>query len=544
MNQRSGIFFSMGTALLSALFCCYLLGMAAILCFGHIGEWVFPCSLLLGGAISWLLSEDTPVSKLDALAGALLIVALSILATSFLVDFGYDGILYHQQMAAELADGWDMLRNPHAISHSSSDAWVICYAKGMELTGASVCATFGGISVMRTPNLMLISASAFLLYDFLCRLAPQSSRMMRVAVAIAVTGNTVGVTQCLSTYNDYPLYYYILLTIIFSCYASKCLKASGRLISYIFIGGVTVMAIATKFNAFFYQGVAIFFIILWQLLHRRFKQSMWLAMTGIFALITGLLLAWNPYVTNTLEYGNPLYPLFGDGAVDIMAWNTPDYFTDNRFLNFAISMFRFGVPYVDNRCGMFGPTFPIMLAISAGAFIAWRKRLNPVYAYAAVCALISVFFIRDTWWVRYFPQLYISGVAATVALLPFDTTFRRMRICLICILACAYINIGIAAAAVGKQLMLKMQQVHYIEMEYKGREVSVARDLPQFHRYLLELGITPVAAEENEIVKGVSIRILFPDNHCAVILATPEESCRFVEYGRTRNIDFQQYLAE
>lgn len=544
MSRRFGIYFSIGTALLSALFGCYVLGMASILCFRHVGQWVFPCSLLLGGVISWILSEDSPIRKIDALAGALLIVALSLLVTSSLIDFGYDGILYHQQMTAELADGWDMLRNPHDITHSSSDVWVTCYAKGMELTGATVCATFGGVSVMRTPNLMLIFASAFLLYDFLCRLAPQSSRVLRVAVTIAVIGNTVGVSQCLSTYNDYPLYYYILLTIIFSCYASKCPKTFTRVASYLFIGGITVLAIATKFNAFFYQGVAIFFIILWQLFHRRYKQAIWLALTGICALIIGVILAWNPYVINTLEYGNSLYPLFGEGSVDIMAWNTPDYYTNNRFLNFAISLFRFGVPYVDNRCGMFGPTFPIMLAISAGVFIAWRKRLNPVYAYAAVCALLSVFFIRDTWWVRYFPQFYISGVAATVALLPFAAGFRRMRICLICILACAYINIGIAAAAVGKQMMLKMKQVHFIEKEYKGREVRVARDLPHFHRYLLELGITPVSADEDEIEKGVSIRMFFPDNHCAVILATPEESRRFVEYGRTRNIDFQQYLAE
>jgi hypothetical protein len=365
-------------------------------------------------------------------------------------DLSYDGQAYHQEAVIHLADGWNPFYDkplgeqgiPYAI-------WIDHYAKASEICAAVLYAVTGKIEFSKVFNFLLILGSFFLSFSALY--ACQPKKWVRSAViALLLACNPVSIYQSLSFYVDGQLGSLLL-----------CLVALGILIylesNFYVIGGFSLcllLAMNNKFTAIAYAGILCVGLILALYItqkHALLKKLLIILSTT--AVIGTLILGFNPYVTNTVKYHNPFFPLAGEDSRDVVAAFTPISFsTLNRFEQATVSYFskseenstdrdttilkkpftfnsaelqNYGAP--DTAIGGFGPLFSgaivLSLIILIMAFLFNIPRTLVVFGLLAIM-LASVFINYAAWWARYVPHLWI--VPLIIALLGFSFEQRKV----------------------------------------------------------------------------------------------------------------------
>lgn len=154
----------------------------------------------------------------------------------------------------------------------------------------------------------------------------------------------------------------------------------------------------------------------------------------MIVLFSVCLVGYSPYITNIIDDGNPLYPLYGKGSVDIMTNNQPKSFAEmNSIEKLTISLFskvdnininvdrepELKIPFtvtaeeiqqcsVDTRISGYGPWFSGILLITRFVlFIKFivslkEKKLQNVYfvGFMFLCVILMLFFTGN-WWARY-----------------------------------------------------------------------------------------------------------------------------------------------
>lgn len=172
-----------------------------------------------------------------------------------------------------------------------------------------------------------------------------------------------------------------------------------------------ILAIGTKFNAFFMEGVVIACSVLaFYIFNRKNIIKKFCLNAVIVGIFGAAFIAYHPYVTNFVFTHNPLYPLIGNDAVDIMTASTPIQFLgSNRYVNFFASIFSFTIPYVDSRIGGFGPLFSIIFlyCITIIVISIIREKKISILNYIMICSIISCLFFEQSWWARYNTQLWL-----------------------------------------------------------------------------------------------------------------------------------------
>lgn len=145
---------------------------------------------------------------------------------------------------------------------------------------------------------------------------------------------------------------------------------------------------------------------------------------AVFTAVTigALLIGYNPYVINTVYYGNPTYPLVGGGE-DIMTRNTPAVFeSGNRFVNFFKSLLSVGSSEwgllrggfsaqeflktytTDTRVNGFGIMTAPMIVL--GIILMFNNRASHRWWIAWLAFLAVGFSFEQSWWARYIPFLW------------------------------------------------------------------------------------------------------------------------------------------
>ena len=382
-SDRRGIAFASGMILILSVTLCYMTAVVAYMVGGGISAWSLPAATLMAAAVAALSLDLRDVAW--ALPGALAVWALWIVACMNLYDSSFDGVLYHMEIVAQLYSGWNPVMDTMGIF--STEPWAQHYAKGMEMAGACVMCLTDDIQSSKAVMPVLATGLLLLLPAWTARLRPGLGVRKRWILAFLTISNPVLICQMLRFYIDDAVYICIVLAIMSSLSLLSCGKRD--ISDLLILGAAIILAAATKPNALFFVALALGCIIAGAYVARRREGLLDLT---IFCAVTVILavciFSYHPYITNWLIKGHPLYPLMGEGAVDIMTGHTDEMFSGhNRFYNFFRSIYTVARPTVAQGYGGFTPFFMILLPCSAAiiAICCIRRRCLGADGYAALC---------------------------------------------------------------------------------------------------------------------------------------------------------------
>lgn len=410
-------------ALLGFAFLLY--AIPTLLFFFHhpVNSYIFPIALVMAiGAGVSVAPRQHYGNQWCWIIASLLIITISILVAGFMYDTSFDGMHYHQEIVAVLLKGWNPVE-PTFQNEYSLELWTLHYAKAIEIIASVIVAFTGRIETGKAINLILTAGVTSGVYAFL-RENPKNffirnsaktnsvdewGRVKCLLFSIAIVGSPVVCAQFLTFYIDFYKYIFLLYFLWGVCLITKGDVVHKRC-GYVVLFIALILAMATKFNFFIEAGLWMIMAYIWSAINREWSMLRRLLAVSICALAAGAVLTWHPYFTNWIYCGHPLYPLMGDGAIDIMGMNTPEeYLHTDRFTNFIRSMLTPSIPNVDQRSGGFTILMPILLL--ASGWIGWKMRgmLKGVVWYVAICTLLSCFIFEQSWWARYISQLWLVG---------------------------------------------------------------------------------------------------------------------------------------
>ena len=504
-KQASNISFSLGIGLLTFIFLVVSLTSLAFFAGGGVSiAWPI-ASFIAAGAITYhqLAKHNVVKRNYWMLAFAIVIVASIMFATSSL-DTSYDGNSYHKTAIGALKNGWNPLKqglnnfnvsgdNPQQLrggknyDRGNDALWSDHYPKMTWLFASSIYKMTGNIESGKaiTP---LVAVTTFLFAFSLIGRKLDRNKTIMLSALLAL--NPVIVTQIYSYYNDGILgNLVIMLLILLSILVLNRseTKLREQYIVYAAIFMVLALAINVKFTGLAYAGITTACYFFFFLIYKKWSTVKALATTGIAALIFGILVIGSTsYVENTVTNRNPLFPLAGEGKVDIITENQPLSYADKPGLHkffeanlsptsnigyqgslmygdtkpktpFTISideLHTLSSKYPDIRQAGYGVWFGGILllttAIGILILIRYRKDLSPrsmaVFILPTLSVLIIIVAFDTSWWARYLPQLYIVPVLVVIALF-----IKRIQVVPYVILFALFFNITIIAALTQSQ---------------------------------------------------------------------------------------------
>lgn len=480
--------YATGLGLLFTLAFSYCLGSLSMLAGAAMSPFNLPAAFLLTETILFFYC-----SRRCFLWSALLnlsIIALSILFAGYIVDFSSDGNWYHQEIINALDKGWNCYRE-RTFSYELS-LWALHYAKAFELISASIVSLTGRMETGKAVNFIIFFSTAFICWNLFGILKQDCSRLKKLVFISLLICNPVVICQLPTYYIDFTIYFYILLSLAFTTGIYKDYHVG---LNGLGLALTVVLAVGTKFNAFFMEGVTILAILGWLLIkkqNRIFNKIFLLA--SISAVVGACIFSFHPYITNWMYAGHPLHPLLGENNIDIMTHNTPvELLDNNRFVNFFKSYLTdLGViqfPIYDTRVGGFGHLsfllFPFALLCIVYNVFAGKKEY--VIGYIALIALASCFFFEQSWWARYNTQLWLIVPLGYLSLIE----CRKKPAVIV-----AWILTGISVLDISgcliSDILKSGRQTAYRHEIYKcfaGKTVNLANSLPHWIRILEENGI-------------------------------------------------------
>ncbi|OXM82841.1 hypothetical protein [Paenibacillus rigui] len=435
-NRLATISFMTGTALLMLVVAAFVIPSLLFLVKVPLLPLHFWLAAAASGAIVWLLyhsmGEQQPAwLPAVALSGAALLFVCCFLISSYFYDVSYDGQAYHQEAIIQLAEGWNPVYDAPLSMPTGNSIWVNHYAKAAELASASIFMATGVLEAGKAINLLLILASGLLSLSALLALRPHQ-QLQGWVVALLLALNPVSVYQAFSFYVDG-----LLASLLLCLAAIGCLiyvQASRMLLLIYTLTMMMMMNI--KFTAIAYAGLLTIGLLIVLYMSEQFgllKRVFRIAAIGGIAGV--LLVGYNPYVTNTVRDGHPLYPLAGDEAIDVVKNFIPRNLERmNRFEQAGASYFaktvgnssekrptEFKWPFTftdrelavygepDVAVSGFGPLFSGILLLSLAVLVlAFRRRSGLTLAALGIIVLLaaSAFVNPAAWWARYVPQLW------------------------------------------------------------------------------------------------------------------------------------------
>ncbi len=454
----------------------YVLAVVTLWLGFPINGFIFPVSVCLVLGWEWMCKSHNQVSW-KGIVAVLLILAITLLLSSAIYDISFDGPWYHSGTILHLAEGW----NPYYQSVSGIDdyytsLWTEHYARGIEMLASVVVSCVGNLEAGKAVNLWFVIASVVYIYIFLRYTLPNTNRYLRVWLTLVVALNPVVVNQMLTYYTDWSLYTILLISVInlYLFFIQKKRWALGMELLLLFF------VPAIKFNIFFWiclwSAVAFFGL----LIKSRYRHPY-----RLIAMIAGVLLAgavigaYNPYITNWSEHGTPLYPLAGEGAVDIMSDNTPLYLKDKSRIE-AVVLSLMAAPVdgdaVDCRIGGFGTFFFKSMFLVCLLFIC-AKRTRRMWGLLAVTIglFLSLFILPSGWWARYVAFFKIFPLVLMFYVIREDFKWWWQRAWLMFILALLSWDVKICGDRnVEKNIAYRHQMECVLDaLEKQGREIEI-----------------------------------------------------------------------
>jgi hypothetical protein len=461
--------FALALSILTFIFLVVTISSVVFLFGGKINIATPIISFFVAFAGLWYLLQKNKISNSYLwLFGFVVAILGSIGVASITFDNSYDGNTYHKVAVGSLKDGWnpvwqdsaDFDSNQKGIDRpqGNSAIWIDHYTKASWIFGANIYNATGSIESGKAITILLMVALFFMALGYLIS---KISRGWAILISFILALNPVTLMQFLSYYNDGAIgNLIIILVIALTMLVDKNFtlfkKQLPEYLLYIAIGVTIALLINIKFTGLLYAGITAIVYGLYFLVRRDWVVVWKLTIVGITALLVGvLLIGSSSYVKNFYDHGNPLYPLAGEGSVDIIKSNQPESYlyksgihkffevnlgpTDNilydqskitgdtspkipfTISNSEIEIIKTGT--VDLRQAGYGVWFGgiLLLSLIIGAVLLLRygrkyKKYLPVFLLPIISIAVTVLSFDSSWWARYLPQLYLLPVVVLIAL--------------------------------------------------------------------------------------------------------------------------------
>ncbi len=372
--------------------------------------------------------------NLNAVLLAAAIITAGFWFSKAYVDQSWDGTAYHQEAILQMVDGWSDFPDklPASVPYRNQ---IDTYPKAAWVISASIYSATSSLEGAKLLHVVLFACAFLFLFGALLQTSHVSSGGALLIAATAAL-NPVVIYQSLSFYVDGQLS--SLLTALVGLVL--LMLAGVRRNQLLLLAALIVLMINTKQTGVVYAGILTMALL--ALVY--FNQREWFRRTMFAAVIGGLLglgvFGYTPYVTNTINHGNPVYPILGRADVDFESGHRPPDFNEMNGVNRLVrstfseptvpkdapSVLR--IPFTmtrdnyisrfwgaDIRLGGWGVLFSGALTLSLLGFLLLffvpRKPRTVGLALLGAVA-VSVLVNPEAWWARFAPQWYL------VALIP------------------------------------------------------------------------------------------------------------------------------
>jgi len=419
-----------------------------------ISSFHFPLSFLIGILFSnFLFRKKTENSSpfthviINSFVTFMLVI-ISLIISGFFFDMSGDGQAYHQPVIYSLAEGW----NPfYLIENPTLDFTGNHFTKASWFLAASVLKLTGNIEYGKAFNILFLVAAFFTAYSVLSHFK-RISQASRFWLSLLAAFSPVISYQLFSYYNDGLLAE--CFTILLGVLILTIIKDKKQFLAVWFACGVILINI--KFTGLVY--FCVFCVIAWFFFLIKNKKFPFLfTKVSLGCLLVGLIIiGFQPYVTNTINYKDPFYPVLGDknkGLPHVEAKQaSPEFMKKNRFLKLAMSLLsesrntakegriidwenvakdkypKFKIPFTlskkelfvfaqpDTRFAGSGPFFSgVFLCVSIFILLSLRRSSYSSVGFFLFSAIFLTAVINpEMWWSRLAPQIWLVMIIALV----------------------------------------------------------------------------------------------------------------------------------
>lgn len=381
----------------------------------------------------------------------LIVVVISV---SHIFDISWDGRDYHQKAIVRLIRGWNPIYQPLTPKDLYYNVWLNHYPKGAWIIFSLFAQITQNIEAGKSFHVLLMASLFFLALSLFLR--ANVGFVKSLLLSLLITLNPVSVVQSLTFYVDGLVASSFTLTLVI-----YYLALQRKIPPWLFVVDLLCIfsiGMNVKFTGTIYLGIIITGAMLLFYLIKSANFEIIIKSTIMSLIVAVFVVGAAPYVTNTLSYGNPLYPTLGKSNFDmgfVMGGQMPSNLKNlSRVEKLFVSIFSksqniyadkimdplklpwtitkselatFSVP--DTRIGGWGPFFGLALIISF--VVCWymvRSRSAMKYYWGVTLGLIlvTVLINPEAWWARYTPQIWLIPVLTLVYY--FLTNIRRGKI--------------------------------------------------------------------------------------------------------------------
>lgn len=428
--------------------------------------WMFHLSLLkislvlsfVGGAfILFKVLSGNKKEKFISLFIGLFVFALSIFASGYIYDQSDDGNTYHKETISMIKQGWNPIYDDYkdfAIANDftyNHELWAEHYPKTSWIIGASIYDITGNVETGKCYNLLFMYITFVIISYTLIKIF--NKLIFSFIFSLIAVINPVMISQVFSFYVDGFLGLLLFMIILYMfLFVDRIKDKKDFKIAKIILFSLIVIISNIKFTGLAYAGLfCLGYYVYYVIKELKNKNREVIIRNTLFfvfvVFVSVFIVGSSSYLKNTIDHGNPFYPLAGKDKVDIMTYLQPESFGNmspiekNFYSIFSktanIGMFNNGEPVLkipftydsyeieqigyDTRIGGYGVYFSgifilsiISIFIFAFLLIKKDKKMFILYIIPLIITILLLLFLSDGWWARYAPYLYLFVLSSLI----------------------------------------------------------------------------------------------------------------------------------
>lgn len=386
----------------------------------------------------WFVSKQYNCKQIIIPLGFFAILCVCIFVSGSFYDFSYDGQSYHQRTVIELINGFNPVYDHSTYSITNT------YPRAAETNAAALYMITDDIEKSKASNIILIITTFLIALASILTVTELNIQKSFLIASLAAL-NPVSIYQSLSYMVDGQF------ACLIACFLFLVLLTSKKtnILTLIPLASASILLVNIKATGFAYTLLFSVGFLAFMWYYQKDKFMLVLKYLTVAFLIGALFVGYHPYVTNTLVYHNPFYPvpLLGGletegGAAGIFVTDIPMNFQNQPPLtNLIKSVFsqqkiytaasEFKIPFVfsfselavfkepDARVSGFGVLFSGAIVLCFVSVICLLKKWkfdilkNPFTSIKLLIIfllVISILINSYSWWARYAPQLWLLPI--------------------------------------------------------------------------------------------------------------------------------------